>query len=88
MTQDISAQIKASNTALLEELLKEVEGRERPPNDLKAGSRPCDGVEDHRPLWDGQFYTCEKCGQEFILAKHLNKLLSDIASLIKEKLKN
>ena len=55
-------------------------------HDLKMSLNPCTFFADHEPVWDGNYYTCAKCGQEFVKAKEINKTLSDLQQALKKEM--
>lgn len=44
-------------------------------HDLKQSLNPCTFFTDHEPVWDGNYYTCAKCGIEFLPARDVNKTI-------------
>jgi len=46
-------------------------------NSLKYG-KECKTFIDHEPNWDGNFYTCSKCGEQFKSVKEINQKIEDI----------
>lgn len=70
-----------------ERIVGVVEGMKRLTNDLKMSVNPCTFFTDHEPVWDGNYYTCAKCGQEFIKTKELNNALTDLTTKLKEDYK-
>ena len=71
---------------ILEGVKVQIKEKEYLTHDLKQSLNPCTFYSDHEPVWDGNYYTCAKCGQEFIKAKEINTCLSDLTSLIDAEL--
>ncbi|MEX2053053.1 MAG: hypothetical protein WD898_02390, partial [Candidatus Paceibacterota bacterium] len=64
------------------EIVEMIEKKSYLSHDLKISLNPCTFYSSHEPVWDGNYYTCAKCGQEFIKAKEINKILADIKALL------
>ena len=60
------------------EILGEIE-KALPDNGLeeycKKTAKRCEMICDHSPMWDGQHYTCENCGRQFVILKGVLEIL-------------
>lgn len=63
-------------------LIRERLPKERKENNL-ISSEKCECYLDHQPVWDGNYFTCKKCGKEFVPATYVNQALADIKSILK-----
>jgi hypothetical protein len=58
---------------------QKIETNDLPPDD---GGK-CKLSLDHTPVWDGNYYTCSKCGKEFVPADWINNQIDKIILYIK-----
>ncbi len=56
-----------------QDIVEEIENQ-FPGNSLETG-RNCELICDHNPVWDGNYYTCENCGTQFVSIKRFKNYL-------------
>ena len=58
-----------------QEIVEEIRGRFE-DNSLES-EKTCELYLDHNPMWDGNYFTCENCGMQFISIKELKQILTN-----------
>ena len=85
----VRALVKFHKGKTIEGLIEWVEEKKIETHNLPSDNGgKCELVLDHTPVWDGNYYTCSKCGKEFVPADWINQTLKATLSYlqsIKEK---
>ena len=81
---DIKSHIHSLRQNDLTVIREWVERQKMEIHDLKS-YKTCTFYSDHNPVWDGNYYTCEFCGQEFVKPKEIiNRFLSFLTTNSKD----
>ena len=71
--------------AALREFAETVRVKKRKVNDLPPDNGGlCLTYLEHNPVWDGDYYTCQRCGIEFAPANWINAALAEQEKKIKQ----
>jgi len=68
-----------------EDLIEKIEKEKVEIHDLPADNEgKYESLLDHEIVWDGNYYTCRRCGIEFVPAKWVNITLQKAIEIIKQ----
>ena len=81
-SDDIENDFAFCQRQIIEEVENEIENSKRESNSLESKDS-CKNYIEHQPIWDGNYYTCAKCGIEFVHADLVNMILDDLQSNLK-----